>query len=195
MAHHFQPYQMYRAILTLLTLVTLVTLCNCIHNCSELDNHIHTRITEALENTTIRIVDQSVSNIDTPECLNPNSSATPPPCATLRYALHATNDSSLRPSIEGLTVVLRKGTYSLVDGIRVINSRRVAIIGESVDNTIIHCGNGIFGQRPCSYENFQVRNSTHVLLVNLTFTACGPVTSNVYIAESEYIVIKGCVFR
>ena len=77
----------------------------------------------------------------------------------------------------------------------VINSRNITLIGASSDETVFECGAYGDNDRPCDYMNFQIRNSSHVYIKGITFTRCGPITSAVYIASSEHIIIEDCVLR
>ena len=80
--------------------------------------------------------------------------------------------------------------------ITVIDSNNITITGSGQGKTIFNCGNyGEDKDFPCSYMNLQIRNSINVRVSGFTFTRCGPITSAVYIASSEYVVIEQCEFR
>ena len=122
------------------------------------------------------------------ECLNGSV-----PCKTLHYALHGTAESS---NVKDLVIELSNGTYVFTDSLAIVNSANVTILGAGVGETIFNCGEfGEGDERVCDYRNLQIRNSSRVYVYGVTFTRCGPVTSSVYVAFSDSIFFKNCVFR
>ncbi len=192
---HFETRRMSPLLTVILVLPAILDFVNAQSSCSDLHSDITSQVNgSTFENATIRIVDQSLNQNDSEECLNTGNLDTPPPCATLGYALQIRDNAT---STTGLMIHLRTGTYTLKGGAAVLNSQQVAIIGAGVDATEVLCGSVGIGQtnNSCLFENFQVLNSTAVLVANITFTGCGPVTSNIYIASSEYVVFENCVIR
>lgn len=156
--------------------------------CEQLLNEIPPEMDLIFTNYTARWVNPD-SGQNTSACLNSSSAATP--CSSLRFAVLGQEDTN--QSVHNLVVYLSPGMYHLGGGLPLINAHRVAIIGNS---STVSCG--AFGKendRPCSYMNFQIRNSTYVYVSGITFTRCGPVTSSVYVADSSYLFFKDCAFR
>lgn len=135
-----------------------------------------------------RYVDSSGS--DSKTCLNYDNVTQPPPCQTLEYALNGDNATA-----DNVAIYLGPGTHVLYNATAVINSQRVAIIGAGEEFTFVHCGTYLEDDTVCEFKNFQVRNSTFVYISGITFTRCGPITSNVYIAFSNHVYIENCSFR
>ena len=81
------------------------------------------------------------------------------------------------------------------DAIAIIDSTNVQLVGAGGGRTVFQCGRYGDGDAPCSYMNFQIRNSAYVYLSNMAFTLCGPITSAVYISTSDHVVVKDCEFR
>ena len=128
---------------------------------------------------------------DTLECLNLNKTTNPPPCASLQYALHGSDENFLTD----LVFHLGPGSYRAHSmATRIINAQRLAFIGAGISQTKVMCGahNNL---NPCSFLNFQIRNSSHVFISDITFTGCGPVTSPVYIGSSDFVFIDKCSFE
>lgn len=94
-----------------------------------------------------------------------------------------------------LRVKLQPGTYILTGSQPIINSVNVSLIGAGPDKTVFHCGEFGDEDRVCDYMNFQIRNSSNICVCGITFTRCGPITSSVYVAFSDTIFFKNCVFR
>lgn len=128
-----------------------------------------------------------VNGSDTPACLNSSI-----PCATLQYALYRRTEQVGQSNI---TLLVAPGKYQLVDSFRILDSERVSIIGSGSDSTFFVCGAYGDDDSPCTYMNFQIRNSHYIYISGVTFTQCGPVTSNVYIADSGFVYFEDCVFR
>lgn len=126
-------------------------------------------------------------------CLNYDNTTTPPPCMSLHYALQG--EENIMQTNNDVVIYLAAGTYTLDSFTRIINSNRVAIIGSGVDVSFGNCGQ--FGEEDqvCDFMNFQIRNSTYVYIYGITFTRCGPISSAVYIAQSDFIFFKNCTFR
>lgn len=124
------------------------------------------------------------------ECLNGSV-----PCRTLHYALHGAEIIEERSNSQNLVIELSPGTYVLTDNQVIVNSDNVAILGAGVEKTIFNCGEFGEDDRVCDYMNMQIRNSSNVYVYGVTFTRCGPVTSSVYVAFSDLIFFKNCVFR
>lgn len=120
------------------------------------------------------------------ECLNGSV-----PCRTLQYALHGVEKYS---NVKNLIIELSPGTYVLRDSQQIVNSANVAILGAGAEETIFNCGGFGEDERVCDYMNLQIRNSSNVYVYGVTFTRCGPVTSSVYVAFSDTIFFKNCVF-
>lgn len=136
--------------------------------------------------TVIRSVDQDRGE-NSSACLNGSV-----PCRTIHFALHGVDDVQLRSNIINLRVNLQPGTYVLTGSEQIINSVNVSIIGPGA---VFNCGEFGITDRVCDYMNFQIRNSTNVYVSGITFTRCGPITSSTYIAFSENIYFRNCVFR
>ena len=77
----------------------------------------------------------------------------------------------------------------------IINSRNITLIGSGKGSTRLVCGRFGSEDQPCSYRNFQIRNSSYVHVYGVTFTQCGPITSAVYISDSEFVVFEDCSFQ
>lgn len=174
-----------------LLLIVVALLCHAgdYQICEQLLNEIPPEMDIIFTNYTARWVNPN-SGQNTPACLNSSSAATP--CSSLKFALLGQEDTNQSSDVHNLVVYLSPGMYSLSGGLPLVNAHRVAIIGNS---STVSCG--VFGKendRPCSYMNFQIRNSTYVYVSGITFTQCGPVTSNVYVADSSYVFFKDCVF-
>ena len=130
---------------------------------------------------------------NTNACLNYDNTTTPPPCMSLQYAIQGEENVTL--SNNNVVIYLAPGTYNLTSYTSVVNSERVAIIGSGFDVTFGNCGQ--FGEEDqvCDFMNFQIKNSSYVYVYGITFTRCGPITSPVYIAVSDYVFFKNCSFR
>ena len=139
--------------------------------------------------TVNRSVDQEKGENST-ACLNGSV-----PCRTLHYALHGLDDVQLRSNLSNLRVNLQPGRYILTGSELVINSVNVSIIGAGAEQTVFNCGEFGDSDRVCDYMNFQIRNSINVYVSGVTFTRCGPITSSTYVAFSDNIYFKNCVFR
>ncbi len=164
--------------------------------CSSLLSDITSQVYDTIfQDPTVRVVDGTRASNDSEECLNAAHADNPPPCATLHYALYGGPNAS--PATD-LVVYLHMGKYQLSNGFAVVNSHQVAIIGINGEETELHCGTDGLNRakdNPCLYENFQVLNSTNVLVANITFTGCGPITSNIFVTNSQYILFHNCVVR
>lgn len=188
---HTSSHTMTRLFLsTSLLLILAALLCRAgdYKICEQLLNEIPPEMDLIFTNYTARWVNPD-SGQNTSACLNSSSAATP--CSSLRFAVLGQEDTN--QSVHNLVVYLSPGMYHLGGGLPLINAHRVAIIGNS---STVSCG--VFGKendQPCSYMNFQIRNSTYVYVSGITFTRCGPVTSNVYVADSSYLFFKDCAFR
>lgn len=188
---HTSSHTMTRLFLsTSLLLILAALLCRAgdYKICEQLLNEIPPEMDLIFTNYTARWVNPD-SGQNTSACLNSSSAATP--CSSLRFAVLGQEDTN--QSVHNLVVYLSPGMYHLGGGLPLINAHRVAIIGNS---STVSCG--AFGKendRPCSYMNFQIRNSTYVYVSGITFTRCGPVTSSVYVADSSYLFFKDCAFR
>ena len=136
--------------------------------------------------TVIRSVDQDRGE-NSSACLNGSV-----PCRTIHFALHGVDDVQLRSNITNLRVNLQPGTYVLTGSEQIINSVNVSIIGPGA---VFNCGEFGITDRVCDYMNFQIRHSTNVYVSGIAFTRCGPITSSAYIAFSENIYFRNCVFR
>ncbi len=146
------------------------------------------------ENSIIRKVDLDLGS-DSEECLNANrTSSDPPPCRSLEHALHG--DGHQEGVTPGVIVHVGPGVYRSTNlTTRVVESERVAILGAGPSRTIILCGANGTADVPCKFPNFQIRSSSHVLVSGVTFTGCGPVTSSLYVATSDYVFLENCVFE
>lgn len=180
-----------------LLLVALAFLCQAreYEVCENLQVQLPTEMAKIFTNYTVRWVDPRQEQ-STAACLNPDNSTSAPPCASLQYALHETDDVNVQLDRGDLVIYLSPGTYRQNGTLVLSNVQRVAIIGAGMDLSMIHCGTfGAEDNTPCSYLNFQIRNSTYVYLSGVTFTRCGPIASNVYVAESSFLFFKDCAFR
>ncbi len=131
---------------------------------------------------------------DNEECLNANGTSDPPPCQSLQYALHG--DGHEEGVTPGVIVHVGPGVYRSSNlTTRVVDSERVAILGADPSRTTIVCGANGTADVPCKFPNFQIRSSSHVLVSGITFTGCGPVTSSLYVAFSDYVFLENCIFE
>ena len=147
------------------------------------------------ESSTLRRVDLAMGQ-DSVQCLNRNSSSSPPPCRTLQYALHESGDTSVGGEVGHLRLELGPGVYrSVNESTRITNSYDVAIMGAGVSQTFVVCGTNGSADAPCNYTNFQIVNSTRISVSGITFTGCGPITASLYIALSDLIFIDRCSFE
>lgn len=183
--------------------VVLVVLCMTGHvfgqdeACTTLIDDFRAQKQEKFLNNLASLIPRYVdtSGNDTEACLNYLNVTQPPPCKTPYYALNGNIDSNLTHSNDDVAIYLGPGSYILNPSTGVINSRRVAIIGSGVDETFLNCGRYLEEDRVCEFLNFQIRNSFFVYLTGITFTRCGPITSNMYVAFSDYIYMESCSFR
>lgn len=139
-----------------------------------------------------------VNGTNSVDCLNyNNASSKPSPCRTLHYALHESEDVIVRDSIQqDLEVHLAPGVYKFPNQTtRINNSQRIAIFGSDIGESIIVCGVNGSEEVPCFYRNFQITDSSNVLISGITFTGCGPITSPLYVASSDLIFINNCTFQ
>ena len=162
--------------------------------CDEVDDQlVAARSTITGPNSTVRKVDL-INGVDVLECLNKNRTSNPPPCGSLEYALHG--DGYLEGVTSDVALYVGPGVYrSNENTTRLVETQRVAFIGAGTSKTIIVCGANGTEDSPCAFPNFQVRNSSHVLIAGVTFTGCGPVTSPLYTAFSDYVFIENCTFE
>jgi hypothetical protein len=144
---------------------------------------------------TLRRVDP-VNGLDSAECLNNEQAANPPTCRTLQYALHESEDTSVGTTTPNLRVELGRGEYqSINQSSKILNTNNVTIVGAGISQTIIVCGESGSQDSPCDYQNAQISNASHVYVTGITFTGCGPVTSALYVATSNFIFIDQCSFE
>ena len=144
---------------------------------------------------TVRRVDQD-NGLDSEDCLNLEQSSSPQACRTLQYALHESADTSVGLATGFLRLELGPGVYRAIgESNKIINSYNISIIGAGVSQTVFVCGNNGTEDTPCNYLNFQIINSTRILLANATFTGCGPITSSLYIGKSDFVFLDGCSFQ
>ena len=178
-----------------LLLVVLAMLCQAREYaiCEDLQPELSAEMDKIFTNYTVRWVDPHQGR-NTATCLNPDNS-TSPPCASLQYALHESDDTNAQLDVGDLVIRLSAGTYRTNGTLVLSNVQRVAIIGAGVDLSMMHCGAFGDDDRPCSYMNFQIRNASYVYLSGVTFTRCGPISSNIYAADSSFLFFKDCAFR
>lgn len=163
--------------------------------CSELDRLFSPAPEDTLLETITREVDQQRGTDDV-SCLNSNNSSSPPPCRTLQYALHESEDTSVGGRASNLQLNLGPGVYrSINESNMIFDSYNVALIGAGVSETFFVCGRNGSEDSPCDYRNFQIVNSSHIYISGITFSGCGPITSSVYIALSNFVFIQGCLFE
>ena len=163
--------------------------------CDELDLLFPPVVKDIKTEATIRIVDQQ-GGTDNEDCLNRNNSTSPPPCRTLQYALHESEDTTVGDRASNLLLRLGPGVYrSLNESNKIINSYKVAIIGAGVSETTFVCGENGTADAPCDYPNFQIVNSSHIYISRIRFSGCGPITSPAYIAQSNFVVVEDCLFE
>ena len=198
--------KMVRLNLRSLQLPLLLVLIGALHNpvnttvsdyCDDLNDQLSEEYDKIINaNSTVRKVDLE-SGLDEEECLNANRTSDPTPCLTLLYALHGdTNEDNMENAASDLVVYLGPGVYrSFENTTRAVNSHRVAFIGAGASRTIVTCGTSGKNDVPCSFPNFQIRNSSHVLVSGITFTGCGPITSSLFVGQSDYIFIENCSFE
>jgi len=129
---------------------------------------------------------------DIEECLNYNNISHPLPCKTLHYALNGEIDGNISNS--DTIFHLGPGSHSLTRNTGIISSDRVVMVGEGAGVTFLNCGGFLNTDGVCLFLNLQIRDSNFVYLSGLTFTRCGPITSDLYIAFSDNIFIEDCVF-
>ena len=174
-------------------LLMLVVSVSSLKICGELESSFQSEV-DIFQNSIYRVVDLVRGN-NTPECLNAANSSDAPPCKTLQYGVHGFEESQNRSVLFDLVVNIAPGIYVLDGALQILDSQRVALVGAGMDSTFFNCGE--FGEldSACSYMNFQIRNSSDVHVSGITFTRCGPITSSVYIAESEFVVFKDCAWR
>lgn len=162
--------------------------------CNELEQYFLAENTSIFTSPTIRKLDSDHGS-NSEACLNVDNSTDPPPCQTLHYALHGNENPSNLVNLYDIFIHIAPGTYRLNNRTRILNSNRVALLGAGVGKTRFICGT--FGEEDtlCEYMNFQIRNSSHVYVSGVTFTRCGPITSIVYVAESDFVIFQDCAFR
>ena len=155
--------------------------------CSQLESYLPQHINGTVfQDPVVIYVDAAVGN-NTPECLNYNST-TAPPCATLQYTRGVVSQSNVK-------VMVAPGVYNLTGSFSIIDAERVSIVGAGTSSTMFTCGAFGDADSPCSYMNFQISNSSYVSVSGVTFMHCGPITSNVYISDANFVSFKDCVFR
>ncbi len=162
--------------------------------CGDLNSYFPNEKDKIFQRPTIRMVDPDSGN-NTQECLNEVNISDPLPCKTLQFALHGDENPNITVPISDLAVHVMPGTYLFTNTLQILNSKRVAIVSSGSESTFFNCGT--FGSEDvlCEYRNLQIRNSSYVYLDGITFTRCGPITSSLYVAESEHIFVENCVFR
>lgn len=160
--------------------------------CEELNGYFPGQKDTILDDATLRAVDP-LAGADDEACLNDGNLTDAPPCKTLQYALHG--HENITVPINDLVIRVAPGTIQLTGSVLILNSHRVAILGSGVDSTFFHCGT--FGNEDmlCAYMNLQIRKSSHVYLSGVTFTQCGPITSSLYVADSDHVFVEDCAFR
>ena len=165
------------------------------HYCGELEDLFRPGGDSWTFTATRRRVDQEQGN-DAVECLNVGQSPSPPSCRTLQYALHESPDNSLATVRPNLRLDLNPGTYRAInETAKILNTRNVTIVGAGVSETIMVCGRSGDEDAACNYPNFQIANSSHIYVRGITFTGCGPITSSMYIATSDFVFIDECSFE
>ena len=155
--------------------------------CHQLEDFFSPEVKSIFINATVRWVDSELGN-DTKECLNGSTAVPSSPCQSLQYALFEGNTSSL-------VIHLSPGRYTFTNTTTVADAERVALMGAGVESTIAVCGKYLDVDEICDYRNFQIRRSSHVYIYGITFSQCGPITSNVYIAKSNFVFFNECRFR
>ncbi len=162
------------------------------HICSGTYDELTGEYNKIRSNTTIRKVNL-ITGKDDEGCLNADRVTEPQPCHTMEYALHGKPED--KGDSSNLEVHLSAGVYQVVNTSRIINSINTALIGAGNDQTVIVCGVNSSFVVPCDLLDFQIRNSSHVLVSNITFTGCGPITSSLYLGSSDHIFIQNCTFK
>lgn len=139
---------------------------------------------------TLRKVDLEGGS-DSLECLNLNKTTDPPSCGSLQYALSLSGAEGV---LTDFVFHLGPGLYRSLNSTEIINSHRVAFIGAGISQTIMVCGvNG--NDFPCNSLNFQIKNSTHILVSGISFTGCGPITSPLFVGSSDFVFVDSCSFE
>ena len=187
-----QPWAALASVVSLLLCLTLPPAAGLA--CSDLEEELVQGQDNAFLNSTVRRVDPEMG-LDAESCLNSTGESDSPPCATLLYALHGTQNASAQSVAEDVTIYIAPGTYRLSGRLLIINSQRVALIGSGREETRLVCGAFGDADLPCSYMNFQIRSSSYVFVSGLTFTLCGPITSAVYISDSAFVTFENCAFQ
>ena len=175
-------------------LLVLIFSVNSLEICGELEDSLPSKVAQVFQNPIHRMVDP-VNGSNIPECLNPMNSSGAPPCKTLQYGVHGFEEPQNRSILTDLVITIAPGTYVLIGALQILDSERVALIGAGMDSTFFNCGESGESDSACSYMNFQIRNSSYVHISRITFTRCGPITSSVYVAESEFVFFDSCAWR
>lgn len=150
---------------------------------------------QILSQATLRKVDQLMGR-DEEFCLNRNGSAAPPPCRTLQFALHESQDTTVGDNASNLWIELGPGVYRAVNESNMISdSQNIALIGAGISKTLFVCGTNGSEEILCDYQNPRIANSSHVYISGITFTGCGPITSSFYVGTSDFVVIENCSFE
>lgn len=169
-----------------------------LEDCEQLERQTFSPVLDELQRedaSTLRRVDLTQGN-DSLQCLNRNKTSSPPPCRTLQYALHESEDVTVGGEAGHLRLELGPGVYrSINESTKIINSYNISIIGAGVSQTVVVCGVNGSADTSCNYPNFQIINSTGIFVSGITFTGCGPITSSLYIALSDFVFIDSCYFQ
>ena len=142
----------------------------------------------------------ATNGTNTPECLN-STQARRFPCRSLPYALLGEDEGIQYPNYcnyssgpDNLCVRLEDGVHRITGELQVTNVSNLVI--EAVNSGKAHILCGSFpGLEPNIYDDLAFFCSHNVTLSGVVVEQCGPVSSGVYVYDSDGVTIQDCVFR
>ena len=138
----------------------------------------------------------AMNGTNSPECLN-SSQARSFPCRSLPYALLGEDEGIQYPDYcnyssgpDNLCVRLEDGVHRITGELQVTNVSNLVIEAVNAGKANILCG-----LEPNMYDNLAFIGSRNVTLSGVVVEQCGPVSSGLYVYDSDGVTIQDCVFR
>ncbi len=124
----------------------------------------------------------------------------PVPCASLNYAVRG-NTSQADVSVQNcfdetsilanVTILLRSGVYQLAEQLALAQSKNITFQADEGAEPVIKC---VAFPNIENFDNILGCQVDGLTFQGITFTECGPISSNVFIHTSSNIKIDSCVF-
>ncbi len=141
-------------------------------------------------------VNDSNDTIDSIECLSSQPypySDSVVPCGTLRYALTG-GDSLATENGSNVILLVMPGEYTYGDVTILLQNFRNIVVKKltGYEGTVVfRCQKRLVD----SYNNFYITSSDYIVLQELTFSMCGPLSPGMATKEVNHLLIIDCVYR